>query len=105
MAELPGQLTPQAKYPKSREIYYNLSPFMGIILPGDTQLSCVMASITNEYRENAEECLGWARTARSDKERGIFLQMAQAWTEAATRRERRYSVMHAELERCAPPAS
>jgi hypothetical protein len=36
-----------------------------------------------EYRENALECLGWARTARTDTERGIFLQMAQAWQEAA----------------------
>jgi hypothetical protein len=29
-----------------------------------------------EYRDNAVECMGWARTARSDRERAIFLQMA-----------------------------
>jgi len=27
--------------------------------------------------------LGWAKTAKSDNERGIFLQMAQFWLEAA----------------------
>jgi hypothetical protein len=40
-----------------------------------------------ELRENAEECMGWARSARSDKERSIFLQMARAWSEVAVRRE------------------
>ncbi len=39
-----------------------------------------------EYRELADECLGWARTAKSDKERRIFLQMAEAWLEVAARR-------------------
>lgn len=32
-----------------------------------------------EYREYADECLGWAKTAKSDREREIFLQMAQTW--------------------------
>ncbi len=41
----------------------------------------------NEFRENADECLGWAKTARSDRERRIFLQMAEAWLEAAARRK------------------
>jgi hypothetical protein len=40
-----------------------------------------------EYREYADECLGWAKTAKSDREREIFLQMAQTWLEAATRAE------------------
>jgi hypothetical protein len=35
-----------------------------------------------EYRENAQECLGWARTARTEREREIFLQMARTWFEA-----------------------
>ena len=30
-----------------------------------------------------EECLGWARTALTDRERDIFLQIARAWNEAA----------------------
>ncbi len=37
------------------------------------------------YRELADECLDWARTAKSARERGIFLQMAEAWLGAATR--------------------
>jgi hypothetical protein len=40
-----------------------------------------------EIRENAEECFAWARTARSVREREIFLQMARTWTEVAQRRE------------------
>jgi hypothetical protein len=36
-----------------------------------------------QYREFADECLGWAKTARSDRERRIFLQMAETWLEAA----------------------
>jgi hypothetical protein len=37
-----------------------------------------------DYTEFAEECLVWARTAKSLKERAIFLQMALTWLEAAT---------------------
>jgi hypothetical protein len=39
---------------------------------------------TVDYTKNAEECLGWAKTAKSPKERVIFLQMARCWLEAAT---------------------
>jgi hypothetical protein len=41
-----------------------------------------------ELRENAEECMDRARTARSDRERAIFLQMAVTWRQAADRLER-----------------
>jgi hypothetical protein len=34
-----------------------------------------------ELRTYAEEHLDWARTARTDQERDIFLKMAQAWLE------------------------
>jgi hypothetical protein len=47
----------------------------------------VSSSKPNEFRENADECLGWAKTACSDRERQIFLQMAEAWLEAAARRD------------------
>jgi hypothetical protein len=40
-----------------------------------------------DYREYADECMGWARTAKSDRERAIFLQMAQTWLQAAALRE------------------
>jgi hypothetical protein len=39
--------------------------------------------VANEYREYAAECLEWAATAKSDREREIFLQMANAWLGAA----------------------
>jgi hypothetical protein len=42
---------------------------------------------SSEFRENAEECRGWAKSARSDRERQIFLQMAEAWRAAALRSE------------------
>jgi len=40
-----------------------------------------------EYREYADECLGWAKTAKSEREREIFLKMVQTWLEAAFRAE------------------
>ena len=45
-----------------------------------------MAS-SNEYREFANECMGWAKTARTDRERDLFLDMAKTWLEAAVRLE------------------
>jgi hypothetical protein len=39
----------------------------------------------NEYRKFAEECLRWARDAKTDAERKAFLDMARAWTQAAAR--------------------
>jgi hypothetical protein len=38
-----------------------------------------------DYRAYADECFDWARTARTEKERDIFLQMARTWLEAAAR--------------------
>ena len=40
-----------------------------------------------EYREYADECFGWAQSAKSDSVRQIFLQMADAWLEAANLEE------------------
>jgi hypothetical protein len=42
-------------------------------------------SSASEFREFARECLDWARTARSEQERAIFMQMAQTWIEPAAR--------------------
>jgi len=36
-----------------------------------------------EFRENADECMDWARTARSERERAIFLLVAETWLQAA----------------------
>ncbi len=41
-----------------------------------------------KFREFAEEHLDWAKTAKSDRERQTFEQMAEAWLEAAALRER-----------------
>lgn len=65
----------------------------------------------NEYREYADECLGWAKTAKSDKERDVFLQMAQTWLDAAFRAESSGSIQPAprpldeQLRRGGPLAS
>jgi hypothetical protein len=60
--------------------------------PGRDKRSGVrIVSSSKEYRKYADECLGWARTARSDRERAIFLQMAQTWLEAIVRLEARQS--------------
>jgi hypothetical protein len=40
---------------------------------------------SKELREFADECLGWAQTARTSRERQIFLQMSQTWLWAAAR--------------------
>jgi hypothetical protein len=42
---------------------------------------------SKEFRDFANECLDWAKTAKSDNELDIFLQMAQVWLEAAVRSE------------------
>jgi hypothetical protein len=45
-----------------------------------------------QCREFADECFGWARTAKSDREREIFLVMAETWLRAAKlAAERRYA--------------
>jgi hypothetical protein len=36
-----------------------------------------------DYREYASECLKWARTAKSHGEREAFLELAEAWLQAA----------------------
>jgi hypothetical protein len=36
-----------------------------------------------KFREYAAEHLDWAKTAKSDRERQTFEQMAEAWLEAA----------------------
>jgi hypothetical protein len=41
-----------------------------------------MSSAT-EYREYATQCVGWAKIAKTDQERDIFLQMAKSWMDAA----------------------
>jgi hypothetical protein len=42
-----------------------------------------MHTAAEQYREYARECAQWAAEAQTDEARGIFLQMAQQWIEAA----------------------
>jgi hypothetical protein len=46
-----------------------------------------MVSLVTDLRERAAEHLEWARTARSIYERNLFVQMAQAWLDAAKQAE------------------
>jgi hypothetical protein len=50
-----------------------------------------------DFRDNANECMDWARTARSDRERAIFLQMAETWLQAAARVDGRQERVEPEL--------
>jgi hypothetical protein len=38
---------------------------------------------THEFYDYADEHFGWAETAKTERERAIFLQMAAAWLEVA----------------------
>jgi hypothetical protein len=40
-----------------------------------------------KFYDYADEHFGWAETARTDRERALFLQMAAAWLEVAQRWE------------------
>ena len=44
-------------------------------------------SASKEFYENAAECFQWAKTARTERERLIFMQMRDAWLEVARRRQ------------------
>jgi hypothetical protein len=44
-----------------------------------------------EYLKYADECMGWAKIARTDKERQIFIEMASTWLRAAALAERHNS--------------
>jgi len=56
---------------------------------------------SKQYREFADECLGWAKTARSERERQIFLQMAQTWLQAGGLAEQREGGLNVDTT---PPA-
>jgi hypothetical protein len=50
---------------------------------GFLETVCRVVNSASEYREHADECFDWARTARSERERLIFIQMAKTWLRAA----------------------
>lgn len=56
-----------------------------------------------QFREYAAEHLGWAKTARTERERQIFQQMAQAWLDVATAWESRVAAAEGERLGRSPP--
>lgn len=48
-------------------------------------------SAAQDFFENADECFDWAKTAKTERERRIFLQMADAWLAVARRWETKYT--------------
>jgi hypothetical protein len=60
-----------------------------LVIP-DSQLSRGLERIAlspQELREQADRCIGWARTAGSASERKLYLQLAVTWLENAVRLE------------------
>ena len=49
----------------------------------------------HEFYDYADEHFGWAETAKTERERAIFLQMAAAWLEVAQQWE---AESHAKVE-------
>jgi hypothetical protein len=54
----------------------------------------IMAS-AKEFREYADECMERVKSAKSNRERRILLQMVEAWLEAAVKAERRQTNVRA----------
>jgi hypothetical protein len=40
-----------------------------------------------EFRQYAEEAMGWARDSKDEKQKAILINLARAWVQAAARRE------------------
>jgi hypothetical protein len=59
-----------------------LGTALGIMQAGKFHGADVMSS-AKEYRQYASECMDWAKSANTEQERDIFLQMAKSWMEAA----------------------
>jgi hypothetical protein len=62
-----------------------LTPFIGptkYFFEGDA-LRAYVVSTADEYRGYADECFGWAKSAKTEREREIFIQMAETWLRAA----------------------
>jgi hypothetical protein len=67
-----------------------LHPAFAIMESEKVPWGCVMGS-AKEFLEYANECFEWAKTARTDQERDLFLQMANSWTAAAVLARQRES--------------
>jgi hypothetical protein len=45
-------------------------------------------SKADEFRQYAEEAMGWARESKDEKQRAILINLARAWAHAAASQER-----------------
>jgi hypothetical protein len=62
------------------QIFWNRDPCTELV-QSEHSLGCAVS--TKEFQEYADECMAWAKSAKTDKEREIYLQMAKAWSDAA----------------------
>jgi hypothetical protein len=44
-------------------------------------------SKADEFRQYAEEAMGWARDSKNEKQRAILINLARAWVQAAASQE------------------
>ena len=44
-------------------------------------------SKADEFRQYAEEAMGWARDSKDEKQRAILINLARAWVQAAASQE------------------
>jgi hypothetical protein len=44
-------------------------------------------SKADEFRQYAEEAMGWARDSKDEKQRAILVNLARAWVQAAASQE------------------
>jgi hypothetical protein len=44
-------------------------------------------SKADEFRQYAEEAMGWARDSKDEKQRAILIKLARAWVQAAASQE------------------
>ena len=62
-------------------------------------------SSAEDFYDYADEHFGWAETAKTERERAVFLQMAAAWLEVAQKwetpaRRRAWAALNASLCLC-----
>ena len=61
--------------------------FGSLNVPNIGDLRGCVVSTAKEFYENAAECFRWAKTAKTERERLIFMQMRDAWLEVARKRQ------------------
>jgi hypothetical protein len=77
--------------------------------PNDKHQAAKTVLSAQDFYDYADEHFGWAETARTERERAIFFQMAAAWLEVAQRweaspRRRAPQLLCCEHRSAVPPA-